>query len=156
MRITPLVLAGTLLATGIAGDAMAAPRKKPITKTYQATAPTPDPTNYLGTAGAASYSVCEQNVPQSFHVHSFTPPALGKLNVKLSGFTGDWDLLITNSAGQELTYGGSQGINTPDSPTAGDENVTIKIKKARQKVNIIACNWAGGANGTVKYVFTYA
>jgi hypothetical protein len=154
MRITPLVLAGTLVATGFAGSASAA--KKPITKTYTATAPAPDPTNYLGTAGAASYSVCEQRVPQSYHVQSFTPPAVGKLKVQLSGFTGDWDLLLTNASNTELTYGGSSGVNTPQSPTAGDESVTIKIKKAKQKVNIIACNWAGSATGTVKYTFTYA
>ena len=156
MRITPLALVGALAAAALAAPADAAPARKPITKTYQATAATPDPTNWLSQAGAANYSVCNQVVPQSWHTHTFTAPAAGKINVKLYGFTGDWDLLITNAAGQEVSYGGSSGINTPNAPTAGDESVTYKIKKAKTKINIIACNWAGAATGTVKYTFTYA
>jgi hypothetical protein len=30
------------------------------------------------------------------------------------------------------------------------------MKKAKQTFHIIACNWAGGSTGTVKYTFTYA
>jgi len=155
MRITPFVLAGALAAAGYAAPATAA-TKKPITKTYEATAPAPDPTNWLGQVGAADYSVCNQVVPNSFHSTPFTAPAIGKLNIKVYGFTGDWDVLITNTSGAEIAAGGSSGINTPDSPTAGDESVTLKIKKAKTKVNIIACNWAGGPTATVKYTFTYA
>lgn len=157
MRITPLVLAGALVAAGsAAAPATAATKKKPITKTYEATAPAPDPTNWLGDVGAANYPVCNQVVPNSFHKHTFTAPALGKLNIKVYGFTGDWDVLILDSKGSVIGNGGSSGINTPDSPTAGDENVTLKIKKAKSKVDIIACNWAGGPTATVKYTFTYA
>ena len=155
MRITPLVLAGALAAAALATPADAAPRK-PITKTYEATAPTPDPTNYLDLAGASNYSVCNQVVPQSWHVHTFTAPAVGKLNIKVYGFTGDWDVLLTNTQGTELTFGGSESLNTPDAPTAGDESVTYKIKKAKTKINIISCNWAGSPTATVKYTFTYA
>lgn len=158
MRITPLVLAGALAAVALAAPADAAPRK-PITKTYEATAPAPDVTNYADSAGVDSYSVCNQQVPNSYHVHTFTAPAPGKLNVKLYGFTGDWDVLLTDSRGTELTFGGNgipAQVNTPAEPTVGDENITYKIKKAKTKINIIACNWVGGPTATVKYTFTYA
>ncbi|HWL35145.1 MAG TPA: hypothetical protein VNQ77_03030 [Frankiaceae bacterium] len=155
MRITPLVLAGALAATALAGTATAAPKKKPITKSYDASAASPDPTNWANDAGGG-YSVCAQRVPGSFHTHTFTAPALGKINIKVTGFTGDWDVLITDSKGTEIAAGGSSGINTPDAPTAGDESVTLKIKKAKSKINIITCNWVGGPSAKVKYVFTYA
>ena len=155
MRITPLVLVGALAVAATAAPATAA-RRKPIVKQYEATAPTPDPTNYVGVAGVPAYSVCNQQVPSSWHTHVFTAPAPGKINIKVSGFTGDWDLLLTNPQGTELTYGGSDGLNKPDTPTAGDESVTYKIKKAKTKINIISCNWAGSPTATVKYTFTYA
>jgi hypothetical protein len=152
MRTTPLVLTAALLATAAANaPAHAAPRK-PITKTYTANAPTPDPTNYLPTA---KHSVCEQTVPQSFHVEPFKAPAPGKLAVKLTGFTGDWDLLIVDAAkGSELGSGSASDVGTP--ATAATEAATVKVKKAGTTYNIIACNWAGGPTGTVTYTFTYA
>jgi len=151
MRTTPLVLGAALLATGIAtGPATAKP--KPITKTYTATASNPDPTNY---SPAAKYSVCEQTVPGSFHIEKFKAPATGKLAVKLTGFTGDWDLLLTDAAkGTELGSGSASDVGNPAQPAT--EAATIKVKKAGTTYNIIACNWAGGPTGTVTYTFTYA
>lgn len=157
MRITPFLLSGVLIAAGFAGEASAAPKRKPrpITKTYQATAPVPDPTNWLSDAGVESYSVCAQTMPNSYQIFEFTAPALGKLNLKLTGFVGDWDLLIMDKNNNEVTFGGSAGVNTPDAPTAGDENVTTKVKKSKTLYKIVACNWAGGSTGTVKLTFTY-
>lgn len=155
MRITPFVLVGALAVAASAAPATAA-RRKPIVKQYEATAPAPDPTNWASEAGVPTYSVCNQQVPNSWHKHTFTAPAPGKLNIKVYGFTGDWDVLLTNTQGVELTFGGSPGINTPNAPTAGDESVAYKIKKAKTKINIISCNWAGGPTATVKYTFTYA
>jgi len=147
MRTTPvLVAAAALIAAGSALPATAAPRK-PITKTYTATAPVPDPTNYA----EMSYSVCAQAVPQSAHVEVFKAPAAGKLKVELSGFVGDWDLLILDSKGAEVaTSGGTQPVDPPT------EQATVKVKKAAATYKIIACNWAGGPTATVKYTFTYA
>jgi hypothetical protein len=155
MRITPLVLAGALVvAAGAAGSpASAAASKKPISKTYAVTAPVPDPTNWAGQGGVAGYSVCAQRVPSSFQADTFKAPAAGKLKVTLSGFNGDWDLLIMDSKKSEVTAGGDSAVATPAAPAT--ETATAKIKKAGT-YTIVACNWAGGPTGSVSYTFTYA
>lgn len=149
MRLTTLALAGLLVAAAAATPAAAAP-KKPIVKTYEATAPTPDPSNYAG----MGYSVCGMNVPQSFHTAEFRAPAAGKFKVELSNFTGDWDLLLLDSRGSEVAYGGASDVGSPQTPAR--ESMTAKVKKGGTVYKIIACNWAGGPTGTVKYTFTYA
>ena len=145
MRTTPVLAAAALIAAGLAMPTTAAP--KPITKTYTATAPMPDPTNYA----QQGYSVCAQNVPQSFHVENFKAPAPGKLKIEMSGFQGDWDLLLTDGKGSELA---NSGLTQPADPPT--ESLTVKVKKKGADFRIIACNWAGGPTGTVKYTFTYA
>ncbi len=157
MRILPLVVTGALVAAGAAAPASAATKKKPkpITKTHQATAAAPDPTNHLNEV-QPGYSVCAQRVPQSFQTFTFKAPAIGKLNVKLTGFTGDWDVLILDSKGSEIGYGGNGELNTPQDPTVGNENTTVKIKKAKTTYSLVACNWAGGNTATLTYTFTYA
>ena len=150
MRITPLVLTGALVAAGFAGEATAAPKKrKPISHSYQATAPLPDPSNYADD----TYSVCAQNVPQSFHTHEFKAPAPGKLKVTLSNFLGDWDLLLLDPKGTEVGAGVASDLGTPGSSVA--EVASVKVRKAGT-YKIIACNWAGGSTGDVKYTFEFA
>lgn len=127
------------------GDVAQATHKKPIQKTYTATAPLPDPTNYAGGA----YPVCAQAVPQSFHVEEFSAPELGTLKATLTGYVGDWDFLLTDDKGRALGNSGATAV------MGEPEVITYKFKKAGT-VNIIACNWAGGPTGTVKYTFTYA
>ena len=154
MRLTPLVATGALLLAGAMTPASAA-TKKPISKSHDVTAPAPDPTNYVSLA-AGGYSVCAQRVPQSFQTFEFKAPAPGKLAVKLTGFTGDWDLLIMDKSNNELTYGGSDGLNTPQDPAAGDEAAVVKVKKSNFVYKLVACNWAGGSTGKLSYTFTYA
>ena len=137
---------GTLVVVGTAPGIAEAKHKKPIEKTYTATAPAPDPSNFLPTS---TYSVCGQAVPGSFHVEEFTAPESGTLKAELSGYVGEWDFLLTDDKGREL---GSSGILDV---TGAPEKITYRFKKAGT-VNIIACNWAGGPTGTVKYVFTFA
>ena len=151
MRITPLAIAGTLAVAAFATPATAA-TKKPISKEYDVTAPAPDPTNYAGTATGQGYSVCNQTVPNSFDKHEFTAPWVGKIKVTLTGFTGDWDLLLMDKNGNELTNSGGSDIGSPATPQ--QESFTYKIKKAKTAVEIVACNWAGGPSGHVKYTFT--
>jgi energy-converting hydrogenase Eha subunit A len=142
-RIAAL-LAGTLVVAAVAAPpAMAKPKKKPITKSYDVTAPMPDPSNYA----MQGYSVCAQNVPGSFDKQTIQIPAAGTLSVELSGFQGDWDLLLEDSDDSELSTGGSSGLG-------GSETADVRFKKA-QKMSIVACNWAGTPNATVKYTFTY-
>ena len=140
------VLAGAVVAgLALSPAAVAAPKPKPITKTYTATAPLPDPSN-----GTNDYSVCAQNVPQSFHLERVTVPAAGTLKVELSGYTNDWDLLVMDGAGRELGGSGSGGY----APAPAPEVVSLKLKK-KTDVQIVACNWAGGPTGTVTYTFTF-
>ena len=144
-RTLVLAVVATSAVTAVGGVAQAN-HKKPIEKTYTATAPAPDPTNFNP---SAQYSVCEQTVPQSFHVEEFTAPEPGTIKATLNGYVGDWDFLITDDKGREL---GNSGLTA----VAGeDETVTYKFKKAGT-INLIACNWAGGPTGTVKYKFTFA
>jgi hypothetical protein len=152
MRITPFVLTGALVAVASAAPAATAAPKKPITKTYAVTAPAPDPTNYADPV-QPGYSVCAMRVANSFNKTAFKAPAAGKLKVELSGFTGDWDLLLLDPKGTELGAGGGNDVATPAAPAT--ELATVKIKKAGS-YSIVACNWAGGPTGTVKYTFTYA
>ncbi len=147
MNRTAALLAGALAVTAVtAPAAVAGPKKKskpkPITKTYTATAPNPDPTNLAG-----GYSVCAQNVPGSFHTEAFKVPAAGTLQVALTNYQGDWDLLLMDGAKEEIAFSGNF---EPGSP----EVVSVKFKKA-QPVSIVACNWAGGPTGQVKYTFTF-
>lgn len=149
MNRTAVLLAGTVALVGIAApQSIAAPKKKPITKTYTATAVAPDPTNFLGLATGGGYSVCAQNVPGSFHDEPFKVPAAGTLKVELTGYTGDWDLLLMDGAKEELAYSGLTELQ------GAPEVVSVKFKKATQ-THIIACNWAGAPTGKVTYTFTY-
>jgi hypothetical protein len=147
MRTAVLVLAAAVVSATAASPAVAKP-KKPISTSYTATAPAPDPTN-----AASDYTVCAQAVPNSFDKRAFRAPAAGKLAVEVSGIIGDWDLLITDAQGIEVSSSGSGGYGTPVAPSV--ESTKVKIKKAGT-YNIIACNWAGAPTATVKYVFTYA
>ncbi|HVF03323.1 MAG TPA: hypothetical protein VNA20_00645 [Frankiaceae bacterium] len=147
MRITPYVLAATLVTAGLAADAGAATKKKPkpITRTYTATAPAPDFTNVNG-------GVCMRNVPQSWHTHTFKAPAAGKLNVVVSEFLGDWDVIVLDAKGTQIAMGDKLEQATPTDPKT--EEASAKIRKAGS-YQIIACNWAGGSTAKVKYTFTY-
>ena len=148
MKRTAALLAVTVATAGVAAPAaLAAPKKKPITKTYEITVPTPDPTNYAGSGGVDGYSVCAQRVPQSFHTETFKVPAAGTLHVELTGYTGDMDLLLMDKDKEELAFGGSDGVND-------SEVVDIKFKKATTAY-IVGCNWAAAPTATVTYKFTF-
>jgi hypothetical protein len=149
VKRTALLLTGTVAVLGVTAPvSTAAPKKKPITKTYTATAPLPDPTNFVGAGGAEAYSVCNQVVPQSFHNEPFTAPAAGTLKIELTQYQGDWDLLLMNDKDEEIAFSGLTDVQ------GAPEVVQVKFKK-KTAVQIIACNWAGGPTGTVKYTFTY-
>ena len=143
-RTAVLSLAALAAATVAAPGAVAAP-PKPVTKTYTATAPTPDPSN----SAPGSYTVCAQRVPQSFHTEEFKVPGPGSLKVELTGYNVDWDLLLMDGAKKELASSGSGGVGVEGGP----EVAQVKFKKATT-VLIVACNWSGGPTATVKYTFT--
>ena len=144
MNRTLAVTLGVLTAATVAAHGAVAAPPKPVTKTYTATAPLPDPSNFA----ELGYSVCAQNVPQSYHIEEFKVPAAGTVKVVLTGFQGDWDLLLMDGAGKELAYGGAL-------PPETDEIAQVKFKKPTV-LQIVACNWAGGPTGEVTYTYTPA
>lgn len=155
MRTAPVALAGCLALAALATPASAG-SKKPITKSYDITVTAADPTNIPDNLQGTGYTVCAQRVPGAFQIKEFTAPALGKMKFKLTGFTGDWDLLVMDSKNAEITSGGSQGISTPQDPTAGDESTSAKVKKAKTLYKVVACNWAGGMTAKLTITFEYA
>ena len=143
MNRTAALLAVTVAAVGVAApSALAAPKKKPISKSYSINVPTPDPSNFA----QQGYSVCAQNVPQSFHIEEFKVPAAGTLQVDMSGFVGDHDLLLMDNGKEELAFSGNTEIP--------NETVSVKFKKPTT-VYIVGCNWAGGPTANMKYVFSF-
>lgn len=128
----PVALLGVAVAPSLAAP------KKPIEKSYTASAPVP---------GAAVG--CDGFVPGSAQLDEFKVPAAGTLKIDLTKFLGDWDLALLNG---ETELGESQNIQ----PLDGDaENITVKLKKATT-VTIIACNYNGGPTGEVALKFTFA
>ena len=134
-----------VLAVGSLAPALAAP-PKPVTKSYVATAFPPDPSHAAVTTG-----ICNTTNPVSQHNEPFTVPFAGTLVVDMTGFQGDWDLALYN--GTALVASSAQDLTAdPQSP----EKMTVKLKKAGQKLSIRACNFAGGPTANVKYVHTPA
>ena len=131
------------LGAASAGPVVAAP-KKPIEKHWDIVAPAPDPSNW---AEQSQYSVCAQLVPGSYQVEEFSAPARGTIDISITGFEGDWDLLVLDDAGNEMGAGTSSDLG-------GTEKVRLKIKK-KMDIDIIACNWAGTANAKGYYKFVY-
>ena len=133
-----------VVAAGALSPALAAPKPKPVTKSYTATAFPPDPSHAAVTTG-----ICNTTNPTSQHNEPFTVPFKGTLVVDMSGFAGDWDLALYS--GSSLVAQSAQDLTAdPQTP----EKITIKLKKVGQKLSIRACNFAGGPTANVKYVHT--
>jgi len=72
--------------------------------------------------------------------HPVDAPFTGLLTAELDPFTGDWDLGITDRAGNTLTYAGNvQDMTTAES---GTETITTLVRKG-QRVNVTPCNFHG-------------
>ncbi len=134
-----------VVAAGALAPAVAAPPKpKPVSKSYTATAFPPDPSHAAITDG-----ICNTTNPTSQHNEPFTVPFPGVIKIDMKGFQGDWDLAVY-SAGTMIAES-AQGLTDPlDRP----ESITLKLKKKGQKIQIRACNFAGGPTANVSYVHT--
>ena len=78
----------------------------------------------------------------------FTAPGKGVLKATMSGFTGDWDLYLTDDSGAPL-------LGSAQDQTAGaaaEESVELALKP-KQTVNITPCNWAGAPEAEVHWEF---
>src|SRR5688572_16902510 len=102
-----------MVVGALALPSSAAP-KKPITKTYTATAAP-------GILSIADY--CDGTpTTHDKHLEPFKAPAAGSLKVVLSGATGDWDAMLLDAGGATVTMSANIG--------AGDESYSYRIKKA--------------------------
>lgn len=134
-----VLTATALLAVGaLALPSSAAPRK-PITKTYTATAA---PGGY----GVALFCTGVPT-PHDKHREAFKAPAGGTLKVALSGAVGDWDVFLLDAADEIVAESATLG--------PGDEGYSYKIKKAGE-FTVLSCNGLGGPTATVTYTFTFA
>lgn len=133
-----------VVAAGALSPALAAPKPKPVMKSYTATAFPPDPSHAAVTEG-----ICNTTNPASQHNEPFTVPFPGVIKIDMKGFQGDWDLAVYS--GSALLASSAQGLADPlDRP----ESITLKLKKKGQKVQIRACNFSGGPTANVSYVHT--
>ena len=147
MRVrTAAPLAVAVVLAGAAVDASAAPKPKPITKSYQVTGvPHPNPPS------GPSCSSAPEGVSEHRETIKVTGP--GKLVVEVTGFTGDWDIGLYSPAGVNLAQGG--GADSPNTETAPKETMTYKSKKA-QTLLLDVCNFVGSPTANVKYTYTYS
>src|SRR5688572_896787 len=128
------VVSVAVLGLSLGASAQAAP--KGWTKTVTFTDTTPDPTGYRhGTNEEHCLGVLPMEAPIVLKV-----PAAGSVDVTLSGFTGDWTLMITDTAGEIIT---GADVDPP-----AFENAAFKVKKATT-VHIHPCNFAGTPESTV-------
>lgn len=141
MRPTgPVLLA---LATLLAAPA-AANHKKPITASYEVTAPVPYPVD--------GSSHCTDGVEGlTKGSKDFTLPDRGVLQIEMSGFLGDWVLELFDAKGRML----GQAAQLDPLNTAPVRKLTYKKGTPRQAVRIVACNVNGGPTAQVRYTFTY-
>ena len=133
-----------VVAAGALSPAVAGPKPKPVTKSYVATAFPPDPSHIALTEG-----ICNTTNPTSQHNEPFTVPFPGTLKIDMTGFQGDWDLALY--AGGSVLASSAQGLTDPINRP---ESITVKLKKKGQKLQIRACNFAGGPTANVTYVHT--
>ena len=136
------VAAASMVAVAAAGTlapALAAPAK-PITKTYTATAVTPDGTPVAG-------DICDPVLPTAKHEEAFKVPGPGTLKVTMVQEL-DWALALIDSKGKRLAESDG-GVPTDK------ESMQVKFKKATDVV-IRSCNFAGTPTSEITYTFTPA
>jgi energy-converting hydrogenase Eha subunit A len=130
------------VAACLGSPALAKPRPKPITKTFQVSAFPPDPTYGLG----VTQGTCNQVVPGSHVDTPLKAPFAGTITVDLTAFTGDWDLALLDAAGS-IVAKSSQEITDPvDRP----EHLSHPMA-AGTAYTVRACNFLGGKTATVTY-----
>lgn len=138
------VAALAVLAAGAYAPAVAGPKKAPITKSYDLNLiPL-----WVSPSGAC---VNPEFEGISLNTQTIKPTGPGILTVKVSGFTGDWDISIKDEAGEEITKG--SGNDTPN-PGPGEEIAQTKFKKA-QTIKIAICNFAGTPAAKATYTYKY-
>lgn len=140
MRRFVLLAAGTAtLAAGAFIPAQAAPPAS-FSKTVTFVDNTPDPSAYvLGPEHCKGRLPSERPVP-------VTIPGPGNVNIAISGFTGEWSLMVTDPAGDVIT--------TADADPPATESLSMRFKKGA-KIQILPCNLAGTFEAKLTYSYKY-
>lgn len=124
-----------VLAVGALTPAQAGP-PKPFSKTVPFVDRTPDPSAFLlGPEHCMGRLPAEQPVVVDL-------PAAGTVAIAISGFSGEWSLMVTSDKGTVL--------GTADADAPATEAMTLKVKKAG-KIKILPCNIAGTFDATLTY-----
>lgn len=139
-RAFALVAAGFgVLAAGSLAPAQAGP-PAPFSRTVIFVDNTPDPTGYvLGPEHCSGRLPAEAPVPVNV-------PGPGTLDIAISGFTGEWSLLVTDKDGEVIA--------TADADAPATESMTMRLKRAA-KINILPCNLFGTNEAKLTYSYKY-
>ena len=143
MRAVAAAVAG--LAVAVASPA-AAHHRRPITETYQVTAPVPYPGDFR------SQEHCAVGVEGlTRDTRALTLPDRGVLEVELTGFVGGWVIELYDVHGRMLEQGAKWEPTNP----APMRKLSYLNTKPGQHVRIAACNVEGTPRATVSYTFTF-
>jgi hypothetical protein len=145
MLIACVAVAGTVLPAGAFG--------RKVHGTFSATAaPLANYSSYTATEKPG----CLAGVEDVHWVATpYKAPANGKLSAVLEGFTGDWDLYITDAKGNPLIRSEAEQLGTSGGGAPAKESVALKLRKGKT-VNIVACNWLGEPQVEGHYIFAYS
>ena len=141
----PVALSAIVAAGALAPAVAAPPKPKPISEEYDvAGLPVPyDP-----------FEGCVDDALEGISRTSKTikTTGAGTLEVTLTEFGGDWDVLVFNDKGDVMGFGA--GTTTPNTGTDNTEKLVVKTKKGME-LKISVCNFLGTPTAHAKYVFTY-
>ncbi len=143
------ILIALLAGTALLGSALPASAAKKIHGSFTAQAiPFPNLSSATGTENQSCFAGVE-----GVHKVSklFKAPAAGLLKATMAGFDGDWDLALADTKGKVIVSSLNEQV-PPGGVTT--EVVSLPMKKG-QKYNIVACNFAGGPEAEVHYMFTF-
>ena len=141
MRRLVLAVTAVALVGGVTAPSLAAPKRKPITKTVPFRDATPDPSGIA----VGSDGHCSGLLPRE-KAYAFQAPAAGTLKASISGFSGEWAMQLRDTKDRVLAE---------DDVTGGFETLSVKVRKAGV-VNVLPCNLAGTPDSVITLVFTFA
>ena len=143
MRIrTVLITAAAIgLTAGSFAPAQAA-KPKPFSGSTAISDRTPDPT---GNSASSEQEHCKGELPREKPVELKVANP-GVVTVSISGFQGDWTLMVTDPAGKLL---GGADVNPP-----AFENAVITLKKPGT-ILMSGCNLAGTFDATLSWAYRY-
>lgn len=128
-----------LAAGGALAPAQAGP-PKPFSKTMVFVDQTPDPSGYL-----LGPEHCLGQLPREKPVR-VTVPAAGVLDIAITGFSGEWSLLIMDPSGKKIA--------SADADAPATEATSLRLKQAAV-LDILPCNLFGTFEATLTYSYRY-